>query len=178
MLNRLPVLAISGAVGVGKTSVLIELHDILEREKIPHGCVERDALGYSWPSQGRFNEVIVERNLACVVSTFLEAGATRLLIAGVIEGPADLAVYSRCIPNAEIQVCRLTADLDLRRQRLRVRERGAGLEWHIDRTLELDSILDGAKIEDFSVDNGDRALREVALEVLTRAGWPPFIAAN
>ena len=178
MLNRLPVLAISGAVGVGKTSVLIELHDILEREKIPHGCVERDALGYSWPSQGRFNEVIIERNLACVVSTFLEAGATRLLIAGVIEGPADLAVYSRCIPNAEIQVCRLTADLDLRRQRLRVRERGAGLDWHIDRTLELDSILDGAKIEDFSVDNGDRALREVALEVLTRAGWPPFIATD
>ena len=84
----LPVLAISGSVGVGKTSVLVELHDILVSEKIPHGCVERDALGYSWPSQGRFNEVIVERNLACVVSTFLEGGATRLLIAGVIEGPA------------------------------------------------------------------------------------------
>ena len=172
MLNRLPVLAISGAVGVGKTSVLVELHDVLESERIPHGCVERDALGYSWPSQGRFNEVIIERNLACVVSTFLEAGATRLLVAGVIEGPADLAVYRRCVPNAEIQVCRLTADLDLRRQRLRVRERGAGLDWHLDRTVELDSILDSAKIEDFSVDNGDRPLREVALEVLTRAGWP------
>lgn len=172
-MSRLPVLAISGAVGVGKTSVLMELHDILEREKIPHGCVERDALSYSWPTQGRFNEVMVERNLACVTANFLEAGATRLLIAGVIEGTTDLEVYRRCIPNAEIQVCRLTADLDLRRQRLRGREKGAGLDWHLDRTVELDSILDAAKVEDFCVDNGDRPLREVALEVLSHAGWPP-----
>jgi adenylylsulfate kinase len=174
MLSHLPVLAISGAVGVGKTSVLVELHDILVSEGIPHGCVERDALAYSWPTQGRFNEVIVERNLSCVVTNFLEAGAGRLIIAGVIEAPADLAVYSRCVPNAEIQVCRLTAGLELRRERLRAREKGAGLDWHLDRTVELDTILDSAKVEDFSVDNGDRPLREVALEVLTRAGWPPY----
>ena len=176
MSSHLPLLAISGAVGVGKSSVLVELHDILRGERVPHGCVERDALSYFWPPQGRFNEVIVERNLTCLVATFLEAGATRLLIAGVIEGPADLAVYRRCVPNAEIQVCRLTADLDLRRQRLRVRETGAGLDWHLKRTIELDTILGEVKIEDFSVENGERPLREVALEVLTRAGWPPYIA--
>lgn len=173
MLSHLPLLAISGAVGVGKSSVLFELNDILASERIPHGCVERDALSYSWPTQGRFNEVIVERNLACVAATFLEAGAERLLIAGVIEVPADLEVYRRCVPHAEIQVCRLTADLELRRERLRGREKGAGLDWHLARTAELDTILDSAGIEDFSVDNGNRPLREVALEVLTRAGWPP-----
>lgn len=176
MLSRLPVLAISGAVGVGKSSVLGELHDILSKEKIPHGCAERDALGYSWPAQGRFNEVLVERNLACVIGTFIEAGATRLVIAGVIESREDLEVYSRCVPNAEIQLCRLTADLDLRRQRLRMREAGAGLDWHLDRTVELDTILDKAGIEDFSVDNSERPLREVALEVLSRAGWPPCVS--
>src|SRR3982751_1917587 len=154
MLSQLPVLAISGSVGVGKSSVLIELHDILETERIPHGCVERDALSYSWPTQGRFNEVIVERNLSCLVRTFLEAGATRLVIAGVIEALSDVAVYSRCVPNAEIQVCRLTADLELRRSRLRGREKGAGLGWHLDRTAELDAIQDSARLEDFSVDNG------------------------
>ncbi|HET6977669.1 MAG TPA: hypothetical protein VFI24_15165 [Pyrinomonadaceae bacterium] len=159
---------------MGKSSVLGELHDILSNEKSPHGCVERDALGYSWPAQGRFNEVLVERNLACLVGNFLEAGATRLVIAGVIESREDLAVYSRCIPNAEIQVCYLTADLELRRERLRLRETGAGLEWHLDRTAELDPILDKAELEDFRVENGARPLREVALEVLRRAGWPPY----
>ena len=90
----------------------------------------------------------------------------------MIEARDDLEVYRRCIPNAEMQVCRLTADLDIRRERLRVREKGAGLDWHLDRTVELDGILDNANIEDFCVDNGDRPLHEVALEVLTRAGWP------
>lgn len=170
---KIPVLALSGSVGVGKTSTLIEIHDVLEKRQVPHGCVERDALGYSWPAQGRFNERIIELNLSCVVRTFLAAGAERLVIAGVIETPPDLLVYQRCIPNAEIQVCRLTAELDLRRERLRLREKGAGLQWHLDRTAELDGILDQAKVDHFSVDNGARPLRDVALEVLARAGWLP-----
>jgi len=171
---KIPVLAISGSVGVGKTSTLLEIHDILEESKVPHGCVERDALGYSWPPQGRFNERIVELNLLCVARTFLNAGAERLVIAGVVETPSDLLVYNRCIPNAEIQVCRLTADLELRRERLRSREKGAGLDWHLERTAELDDILDQAKLDNCSVDNGDRPLREVALEILAHAGWPPY----
>lgn len=168
---KIPVLALSGSVGVGKSSTLIEIHDILETRKLPHGCVERDALGYSWPPRGRFNEGIIEVNLSCVVKTFLGAGAERLIIAGVIETPHDLSVYHRCIPNAEIQVCRLTAELSLRRERLRSREKGAGLNWHLERTIELDGILDKAGVDHFSVDNGDRPLRDVALEVLARAGW-------
>jgi adenylylsulfate kinase len=168
----IPLLALSGAVGVGKSSVLVEIHDILSVAQVPHGCLERDALGYSWPEEGRFNEQMIERNLACVAGNFLSSGAERLLIAGVIESDDDLAVYRRCIPNAKIQVCRLTANLELRRQRLRTREKGAGLIWHLDRTAELDTILDNARIEDFSVCNGERPLREVAAEVLTLAGWP------
>jgi hypothetical protein len=70
-MERVPVLAISGSVGVGKTEMLIEIHDILESALIPHGCVERDALGYLWPAQGRFNEGIIERNLACVARNFI-----------------------------------------------------------------------------------------------------------
>src|SRR5437868_10974124 len=100
MPRSFPVLAISGSVGVGKTSVLIELHDILCNAKVAHGCVERDALGYSWPEQGRFNEQMIERNLACVAQNFLASGAERLSIAGVIETDADLALYRGCIPNA------------------------------------------------------------------------------
>lgn len=172
MSDRFPVLAISGPVGVGKTSVLVEIHDVLSNAEIAHGCIERDALSYFWPPKGRFNEEIVERNLACVVSNFLDAGAKRLLIAGVIESDSDLTVYRRCIPNAEIQVCRLTADLALREKRLRSREIGAGLEWHLNRTAELDIILNAADIDDFVVVNNDRPIRDVSIEVLLKAGWP------
>jgi hypothetical protein len=172
VLPAIPLLALSGSVGVGKTSVLIEINDVLERPSVPHGCIERDALGYSWPPQGRFNERIIEQNLSCVTNNFLKAGAARLVIAGVIESEADLAVYHRCVPSAQITVCRLSADAPLRQERLRARERGAGLQWHLDRTLELDRILDAARLEHFVVDNGNRPLRDVAVEVLARAGWP------
>ena len=167
-----PVLAISGSVGVGKTSVLVELNYLLSEMMVPHGCVERDALSYSWPTNGRFNERTLESNLACVVKNFLAAGVERLLIAGVIETDSDLDVYRRCIPNASIQVCRLTADLDVRRERLTSREIGAGLDWHLARTAELDDIQDNSGVEDFCVDNGHRPIREVTFEVLKKARWP------
>jgi len=167
-----PLLAVSGSVGVGKTSVLIEIHDILSTAQVPHGCVERDALGYSWPDHGRFNQEMIERNLACVAKNFLTSGVKYMLIAGVIETSSDLDVYTRCVPNSEIQVCRLTADLDIRHGRLRSREKGAGLKWHLHRTAELDAIQESSGIESFLVDNGHRPLREVAIEVLDRAGWP------
>jgi len=167
----LPVLVISGSVGVGKTSVLIEIHDILSGANVPHGCIERDAIGYSWPVHGRFNEEMIERNLACVVKNFLAADAAYLLIAGVIENDSDLSVFRRCIPDAEIQICRLTASVKVRSDRLRSREKGAGLKWHLDRTVDLDTIQDAAGIESFCVDNGQRPLRDAALEVLDSAGW-------
>lgn len=173
-MKRVAVLAISGSVGVGKTAALIEMHDILESAHVPHGCIERDALGYSWPTQGRFNEGIIERNLACVARTFVESGATRIVIAGVIETDADLDVYRRSIPGADIVVCRLTGDLELRRERLRAREIGAGLDWHLARTEELDAIQDESDVVTFTVDNGRRPIREVAEEVLRRAQWPPI----
>ena len=171
--ERIAVLAISGSVGVGKTAVLVEIHDILESAHVPHGCVERDALGHSWPAQGRFNEGIIERNLACVARTFIDSGATRIAIAGVIESESDLDSYRRSIPGADIVVCRLTGDLELRQERLRAREIGGGLNWHLARTEELDVIQDASRVADFTVDNGRRPIREVAEEVLRRADWMP-----
>jgi hypothetical protein len=48
---------------------------------------------------------------------------------------------------------------------------GPSRDWHLVRTVELERILDRLAAEDFAVENGDRPVREVALEVLVRAGW-------
>jgi hypothetical protein len=47
---------------------------------------------------------------------------------------------------------------------------GAGLQWHLRRSEELETILEAARLEDFMVSNDGRPVREVAIEVLTRAG--------
>ena len=107
--SSLPLLALSGPVGVGKTTVLVEMHDILAARGVPHACIERDALAYSWPPRGRFNEAAALENLAAVWANFHRAGAERLVVAGVVESEADVDGYRRAVPGARITLCRLTA---------------------------------------------------------------------
>ena len=76
------------------------------------------------------------------------------------------------MPGARTVVCRLTAPLTLMHDRLRVREPGMFQYQALARSTELANILARAAVEDFTVDNGPgRQIGEVALEVLTRAGW-------
>jgi hypothetical protein len=45
---------------------------------------------------------------------------------------------------------------------------------HLHRTVELEAVLGRLAHEDFTVENGDRSVREIALDVLVRAGWVPM----
>jgi hypothetical protein len=108
-----------------------------------------------------------------VWANFRAAGARRLVIAGVVERREDLAAYQQAVPGARIRLCELRASEQTRVARLRARELGIGLEWHVRRTTELQTILDGTALCDFVVSNEGRNVRDVALEVLIRAGWLP-----
>ncbi len=57
------------------------------------------------------------------------------------------------------------------RSRLAAREVGSGLEWHLNRSQELEQIMSGSRVEDFVIDNNGRALRDVANELLVTCGW-------
>jgi hypothetical protein len=99
-------------------------------------------------------------------------GAERLVLARVLEDRAELDRYRTVIPDAQITVCRLVARQSLREQRLRDRmPPGPSLDWHLARTIELETILQQHPLEDFVVENGERPVRDVAIEVLVRSGW-------
>lgn len=166
-----PLLLITGTVGVGKTSVGEEVSEILTTRQVPHAFVDLDALANSWPTQGRFNEELAFRNLASVWANFQAAGAERLVVAFVAESRDDLKRYEEAVPGAELTICRLVASQETREARLRAREVGSGLSWHLNRTVELENILQAVALEDFCVENEGRSLEAVALEVLQKAGW-------
>jgi len=46
---RVPVAVITGTVGVGKTSVALEMSEILAARAVPHALVDLDALSYVFP---------------------------------------------------------------------------------------------------------------------------------
>ena len=167
-----PVLLISGTVGSGKTTLLYEIADVLSELRIGNAAVDLDALAAQWPSSSRWNTDLMFENLAALWPNYKAHGATRLVLAHVLEDGTEKERYRAAVPAAELTVVRVIAPEVLRMERLRQRmPPGPSAEWHLRRTVELEAILAAAAHEDFTVENGERPIREVAEETLKRAGW-------
>jgi hypothetical protein len=167
-----PTLLLTGTVGVGKSAIAAEVNDALAALKIPNAAVDLDALVWQWPSTSMWNDDLMFENLASLWPNYAAHGATNLVLARVLESPAELTRYATAVPGAEISVCRLVAPEALRVSRLLGRmPPGPSREWHLSRTVELDAILDRLPCVDFIIENGDRPVRDVALDVLINAQW-------
>jgi hypothetical protein len=165
-------LLITGTVGVGKSAVAAEINDVLAELKVPNAAVDLDALVWQWPSTSKWNDDLMFENLASLWPNYAAHGATHLVLARVLESPAELARYTAAVPGAAMTVCRLVAPETLRVSRLLGRmPPGPSRDWHLSRTVELDAILDRLPCVDFIIENGDRPVRDVALDVLVHAEW-------
>ncbi|MET8677084.1 hypothetical protein ABZW18_05655 [Streptomyces sp. NPDC004647] len=118
-------LLISGTVGVGKTSVADAVGDLLTDREIPHAVIDLDWLRRCWPTppNDRFNSAMELRNLRCLSHNFLDAGAVRLVMAGVVEDRGGLDRYRQAI-GVDLTVCRLRVELPVVHQRLARRHEG------------------------------------------------------
>lgn len=176
---RVPVLLITGPVGVGKSSVLSEIEDLLQGAGMRFAAVELDALSYCHPpvrGDDRFRSGLTFRNLAAVWRNFRAVGAERLVLSRVIESRDELRRYRRAVPGADIVVVRLRATDRVLRSRVRRREIGRGREWHERRAIELARIMERARVEDIAVDTDHRTVNAIAREILGRVGWLPIAA--
>jgi hypothetical protein len=161
------VLIINGPCGAGKSSVGFECLEVLEERGIPTAMVDAE-LAYFHPQRGQ-GEDVAERALAAVWPVYRDEGIDRLLLPRVIEKPLHLDVVRRAVPDAQIQIAWLDVTPELIAERLRAREQGTGLEWHLNRAEEIRRNA-GNDFADFRVD-GSRDLRTIALDLLVRAGW-------
>jgi len=166
-----PTLALTGTVGSGKSTVAAEINDALAEPKIPDATIDLDALVWQWPSTSKWNNDLMFENLASLYPNYQAHGATHLILARVLEDRAELDRYCIAVPGAEITVCRLTTSEPLRLERLHERiPPGPSRHWHLARTVELEGIFTKLACVDFEVENGDRPVRDVALEVLVGVG--------
>src|SRR5665647_1092359 len=144
-------LLINGTVGAGKTSVAEMVGDLLTEAGVPNAVIDLDWLRRSWPSPtgDRFNVAMALRNLRSVARNYRDAGAVRIVLAGVIETKVERDRHEEAL-GVPLSMCRLRVDLPLVRARLAQRHEGEGavLQWHLDRSGGRDAILEAAAIED------------------------------
>ncbi len=166
--RHVPVLVVTGPVGIGKSSVGAAVAELLTEAGVAHGMVDLDYLRWCYPAPAsdRFNTALGLRNLAAVWQNYQSAGAMRLVLADVVESREDLERYRRAVPGAEIMVVRLEAPLEVIVRRLEGREEGASLEWSRLRAAQLVEQMACTRVEDLLVDTAGKAVLEVAREVL------------
>lgn len=173
---RVPIMIVTGPVGVGKTTVALEISELLEQSGRAHACVDLDALRWHYPRRpdDRFSTRLAMKNLAAIWLNFREYGATSLVVADVIETRSGLDRYRAAIPGADIFVVRLTASLQTLAQRLKQRELGLSLDWHLQRAPELTAIMERNNVEDLLVATDGKTVTQIAEEIL--AATEEFIA--
>ena len=175
MVERIPVMIITGPVGVGKTTIAGDISALLADAGIPHACVDVDALRDAWPAPpgDRINTALGLRNLAAIWRNFQAAGAERVVLADVVERRGDLDGYRAAIPGAEVTLVRLRAPVATLQARVAQREAGTGRDWHLRRAAELAAQMDRDALEDILVETDGRAPEAIAREILARSGWLP-----
>ncbi len=167
-------LLLTGTVGVGKTTTADAVGGRLRELGLPHAVVDLDQLRRCWPAPegDPFQTALELRNLAALTSAYRDAGAERLVLAGVCESRRDRERYADVL-EVPLQVVRLRGAAALVEARLRRRHADdpGGLRWHLARRGELDTLLDRAVVEDGTVEVDGLSPRESAEAVLARAGW-------
>ena len=160
----------TGVYGAGKSSVALELADILERRGVPFAALDLDWL--TWfqgvDDDGTEGQRVLLANLRAVVGNYLDAGVARFILAGSVHTTAEIDAIRATIP-APLTVVRLTVPLAEIERRLEP-DVTAGRRDDLRQTAAWLADGVGVGVEDVTVDN-DRPIREVALEVICRLDW-------
>jgi hypothetical protein len=110
-------------------------------------------------------------NLRLVCQNYAAHGVRSFLIARAMEDRAQLELCRDITSATNTTVCRLTANLNVMHERVKLREPGLLQQELCARVAKLNAILDAVRLEDITVANENRSLTDVAMEMLVKAGW-------
>jgi adenylylsulfate kinase-like enzyme len=161
---------ITGAYGVGKSSVVVEMADIVERRGWRYAALDLDWLG--WGSSGGEGEASEDQltfeNLALVVANYRRRGNDRFLLAHAVRHANQLDLLREAIAMP-LRVVRLTLPLEEIRRRA-APDPTMGRAYDLERTEAWLAAGEEPEIADLVVTN-DRPIDAVANEILDWLDW-------
>jgi hypothetical protein len=164
-------LLLTGVFGSGKTSVAIEVADMLEKMDVPYAVIDLDWLtwAYTKDAGAGAEHRLMLLNLASVLPNYRAGGVRYDILARSIRDRSELESLERVLAMP-LTVVRLVVSVEEVERRLgsdvtaaRADDLHEAREWLASST--------GEAIEDLAVGN-ERLLRDVAREILERLGWP------
>lgn len=163
---------VTGAYGTGKTSLVEEIADILERRHVRYGALDLDWLGWFDPGFGDGDHdaglPVKLKNVDAVVGNYYETGVRRFAMAGSMASPGHVAAL-RDVLGMPLFVVRLTLPIDEIERRLSSFVT-AGRKDDLEVARAQVAEGRGGDVGDLVIEN-DRPIREVATEVLSALGW-------
>src|SRR5438128_357467 len=108
---RIPVLVVTGPVGVGKSAVLHEIDSVLVRSASTHATLEVEEIMRFWGADaaGPVRWVLLGRNVSALWTNFASLGASRLLLGCLLEQRSDVGFVEGVIPGAVLTIVQLRA---------------------------------------------------------------------
>ena len=161
---------LTGVYGVGKSSVVEAMAELLEIDAVSYGAIDVDWL--SWfdvPGVGdEAARRIIFSNLKSVTDNYLEAGVMRFLLAWSIRDQADLEALRDTL-TFPLRAIHLTASIETIRDRLAPAVT-VGRQQDLHNAERLLREGTGSDVGEVAVAN-DRPIREVATEILNLLEW-------
>ncbi len=172
-MESVPVLIITGPVGSGKSTVAIEISEILRKENIFHGMIDIDYLRYAYPNpkDDPYAMRLGYKNLSDIVRNFQKAGMTRFIIPTIGDTKEEIINIGEAIPGSKVVVVRLRGKLETLENNLRKREIASSLEWHLERAKEMHETLESTTFADAVIDIDDKTVRELAEEIIAKSSF-------
>ena len=166
---------LNGSYGVGKSSALDHVADLLADAGHPFSLMDVDWYHRSWPPADfdGGNKIIEAQNMATVWANYQTAGPRRLVISGVIASQEDLQRYNHAL-RLTVRPVRLVASEATIEARLKSRYTESQLakyDWHAERHRELSERLAAADLDEVVIDTDNLPPVEVATAVLRHFGY-------
>lgn len=173
MLRDTRAIALTGTIGVGKTTLAEAISEELHARRVRHALIDLDWLGQVYPipeGHDPYGYELALQNLKDVWPNFQAAGAQRAVVAGTLLNE-DHRNHLQEALELPVAVVLVEAPQEVREDRIRSRNSGRLLADFLDRTAQVAADIEAAAIHDVRVLNHGRPPAKVAEEIVQKLGW-------